>query len=93
MKKFNLNYMIKVKLTDYGKDIFYHRYDEINDYLVRNGLKPIEPCFPEVDDDGFSKFQLWYFMNIYGKYLELGFDQMPIENLNIYIDEKDLDEV
>jgi len=30
MKKLNMNSMIKVKLTPFGADIFYHQYDELN---------------------------------------------------------------
>ena len=92
MKKLNLNSIIKVKLTDYGKDIFYHRHDDINASIVQRGWKPIEPCFPRVDDEGFSKFQLWDFMNIYGDYFQLGLERVPIKDLSIYIDEQDLDE-
>ena len=48
--KLNLNDNIKVKLTDYGKEIFYHRYD----WLVDNktGKSIIMPQFPKVESDG-----------------------------------------
>ena len=46
MKKLNLNCIIKVKLTDYGKDIFYHQYDELN---KASGRTIIKPHFPDVD--------------------------------------------
>ena len=93
MQALNLNCIVKVKLTDYGKNIFYHKYDEVNDTIAQRGWKPIEPRFPKVDDEGFSKFQLWDFINIYGEYFQLGSDRMPIKDLCIYIDENDLDEV
>lgn len=93
MKKVNLNSIVRVMLTDYGKDIFYHRYDDINASIVQKGWKPIEPRFPKVDEYGFCKFQLWDFMNIYGDYFQLGSERMPIKDLCIYIDEQDLDEV
>ena len=28
--RINLNDVVKFKLTDHGKDIFYHRFDEVN---------------------------------------------------------------
>lgn len=89
MKKFNINYIIKVKLTDLGKDIFYHQHDEFN---KRHGSEVIKPRFPEVDEDGFTKFQLWEFMQIYGPHISIVGNPF-IEHNNIYICEEDLVEV
>ena len=88
MKKLNINHIIKVKLTDHGKDIFYHQHDELNKYW---GREVIKPYYPPVDEEGFTEFQAHEFMNIYGKYLVNGFD-LVIENNNIYIYEKDLED-
>lgn len=90
MKKLNLNNLIKVKLSDYGKEIYYHQFDGLNEYFGNN---IIEPHFPTVDEYGYSEFQLWDFMHIYGEYMKMGFSDCGIEELNIYIDEKDLKEV
>lgn len=60
----NLNEHVKVKLTDYGKDIYYHQYDHINQYR-----EIIAPHFPEEDSEGYSVFQLWDFMRLYGEYM------------------------
>jgi hypothetical protein len=87
MKQLNLNCIIKVKLTDYGKDIFYHQYDELN---KANGHTIIKPRFPDVDSEGFSQFQLWDFMYIYGKHMMLAAPEV-IKPLNIYIEDEDLD--
>lgn len=92
MKKLNLNSFVKVKLNDRGKDIFYHQYDELNRLIVGRGGKPIEPRYPEVDADGYSRFQLWKFMDIYGRHMAVGAPAMT-ETMNIYIEEKDLEEV
>ena len=70
--KINLNEPVKFKLTDYGKDIYYHKFDELNELIKQCGGKPIEPTMPEVDEEGYTKMQLWYFMNIYGKHMEMG---------------------
>ena len=93
MKKLNLNSTVKVKLTDYGKDIYYHQYDELNEQIKQLGRKPIKPHFPEVDKNGYTQFQLWYFMQLYGTHMQLGVCDNGIDGLNIYIDEKDLVEV
>lgn len=63
----NLNLGIKVKLSDKGKDIFYHQYDD----LIASGFD-ITPYFPEEDEDGYTKFQIWRFIELYGKYLTVG---------------------
>lgn len=91
MKHLNLNIFIKVKLTDHGKDIFYHQYDELNSYLIKNGGTPIKPCFPETDADGYSEFLLWKFMQTYGKYIGMGAKNV-IEPLNIYFKDNDVEE-
>ena len=92
MKQLNLNSVIKVKLTDYGKDIFYHQYDYVNQYITAHKGKAIEPRYPDVDENGFTKFQLWDFFQIYNDYLVLGSNKMPIEPLSIFIEERDLEE-
>lgn len=90
MKQLNLNCIIKVKLTDYGKDIFYHQYDELNKCIVKNNGALIKPRFPDVDSEGYSKFQLWDFMHVYGKHMMLA-EPSVIKPLNIYIDDDDLE--
>lgn len=91
MKSINLNERIKVKLTPAGADIFYHQYDELNERSTVNGMLLFEPHMPEIDKDGFTEFQLWRFMSIYGKHMRMGLYK-AIENNCIYIEEKDLDE-
>lgn len=93
MKALNLNDVIKVKLTDFGKKIYYHQYDELNELIKKNGGNPIKPKFPKVDENDYSEFQLWDFMYIYGGYMKMGFGDNGIKGLTIYIDEKDLEEV
>jgi hypothetical protein len=48
---------------------------------------------PRIDKDGFSTFQLWDFINLYGKYFVLGMRESDkvIKDLNIYIEEKELE--
>lgn len=88
MKKLNLNDTIKVKLTDKGMDILKHRLDNLNDFIIKQGGSPIAPYIPEADSEGFTEFQLWKFMNIFGEHFENGMINLPIESLNIYIDDK-----
>ena len=74
--KINLNETVKFKLTDYGKDIYYHRFDELNEKIVKAGGRSIEPNMPRVDSEGYTEMLLWYFINIYGKHMKLGCDNV-----------------
>jgi hypothetical protein len=64
--KINLNESVKFKLTPLGADIYYHRYDDLNKRIIRNGGQPLSPSLPRVDDEGYTSMQLWHFMEIYG---------------------------
>ena len=85
--KINLNDTIKVKLTDYGKEIYYHQFDKLNDWVKSKGCKLIEPKMPEVDKEGKTRFQLWSFMEMYGNYIGLTKPNF-IEPLEIEIEEE-----
>lgn len=76
----NLNDIIRVKFTDYGKDIYYHRHDDLIDrgvHLKRN--------YPTIDDDGYSAMQLHHFMNVFGPHLKIGIGNLIIKDNDIYI--------
>lgn len=90
MKKLNMNSTIKVKLTPFGADIFYHQFDELNKKVLNSGGSPIRPRMPEIDNKGFSKFQLHHFINLYGDYMTVG-QKNVVEDISIYIDEEDLE--
>lgn len=64
--KINLNDFIKVKLTETGKDIFNHRFDDLNKKLGKEVYKNISL---KEDENGYVEFQLWDFMQIYGSYM------------------------
>lgn len=64
--RINLNESIKVKLTDWGKEIYYHQYDEINKIAGREVCKP---KFPKEDENGYTEFQLWDFIQLYGMHI------------------------
>ena len=77
-KEFNMNQTIKVKLKDEGRDIYYHQYDS---WIHNTNLKP---SYPTVDEEGYTEFQMWRFIELYGKYIKFDKDQ-PF-NLNILIE-------
>ena len=81
--RLNLNDNIKVKLTEHGKDIYYHKYDRTNAFLGRELCKP---SYPKVDEDGYTTFQLWCFMELYGVHIGMTLPNV-IEPLDIVFDE------
>lgn len=86
--RLNLNCSVKVKLTDLGKDIYYHRFDDFN---YRYG-KQLTPSFPKEDENGYSTFQLWHFMQLYGSYMSATKPNVILP-LEIEMDGEDLEEV
>ena len=84
----NLNDPIKVKLTDHGKDIYYHQFDN----LIERGAK-LTPKMPKVDADGYTKFQqLWEFIQLYGPHIGMTKPNV-IEPIDIVIEGKNLKEL
>ena len=77
--RINLNEPIKVKLTDWGKEIYYHQYDKINQIAGREVCKP---KFPKEDKNGYTEFQLWHFIGLYGEYIGIDLSNV-IEPLEI----------
>ena len=77
--RINLNEPIKVKLTDYGKEIYYHQYDRINQIAGREICKP---KFLKEDKNGYAEFQLWRFMELYAEYMGMSMPNV-IEPLEI----------
>lgn len=64
----NLNDIIKVKLTPLGADIYYHQYDDIHKNYPKM-QKHLVSRLPEVDKDGYTKFQLHEFISLYGEHI------------------------
>lgn len=89
MMKLNINDIVKVKLTPQGVDIFYHQFDELNKYIKSRGGKPLEPLMPRIDKDGFTEFQLWYFIELYGNHIGMA-KKNVISDICLYIDDNDL---
>ncbi len=83
--RINLNESVKVKLTDFAKEIYYHKYDDVN---KRYGKEVCKPSFPEKDENGYSTFQLWNFMNLYGEYISIGSQEIIIPLEIVYAVER-----
>ena len=66
IQKINLNETIKVKLTPYGAEIYYKQFDELN---KKYGREICNPQMPRIDKDGYTEFQLWHFIELYGQHI------------------------
>ena len=66
--KFNVNNTVMVKLTDEGMKILEDQYNEMRKYIP--SLREWEP--PRVDEDGYTRFQLWSLMSKFGNSISLG---------------------
>ena len=71
-KDANLNEYIKVKLTAKGKQIYKDYYDN-------------DPPTLDVDDEGYAKFQMWDFMQIFGEHISMGGPMICETNVKIQI--------
>lgn len=67
--RINFNELINVKLTDLGKKIYYHRFDKLNKTY---GREIIKPSFPKEDENGYTMFHLWEFIQLYGAHFGMG---------------------
>ena len=65
-QKINLNETVKVKLTPYGAEIYYKQFDEVN---KQYGKEICKPHMPRIDKDGYTEFQLWHFIELYGQHI------------------------
>ena len=81
--RINLNETIKVKLTNFGKEVYYHQHDEFNKFV---GKEMCKPSYPKEDEDGYTEFQLWRFMELYGAYMNIAL-QNVIDPIEIVYDE------
>lgn len=68
--KFNINDNVKVRLTEQGFIVHKKYYTQ---YLVGSSFT-YSP--PKVDEEGFSTFQMWELMQIFGPYIYMG-DKLP----------------
>lgn len=72
--KFNLNDRVRVKLTDTGRRI--HRLDHDKYSVTCPKLTYFEP---ETDEQGWSTFQLWDLMKLFGSHIYMGMPELPFE--------------
>lgn len=74
----NLNDTVKVKLSDRGLEIHRESWDKIMcNSPYQNSYIP-----PSVDEEGYSYFQLWDLMHIFGSKVSMGL-KLPFKDTDI----------
>jgi len=89
-KQFNINYCVKVKLNFAGRDIHY-MYQRDRNIAVNNfSIKPVPFVYKaaEEDEEGYTKWQMWNLMEVFGSCMQLG-REMPFDTV-ILLKEVDL---
>lgn len=72
---FNVNNMVRVKLTDHGRDLL--RQEHQRKFAAYGDRFPYSE--PEEDAEGYSRWQLWDLMSKLGSNISLGC-QMPFDS-------------
>lgn len=85
---FNINNHVYVALTDLSKATYYDRAHEFNKQFIAKGINTRIPTQMAEDEYGFSKLQLWSFMDFYSK--EWAMTNLPTLDGKIYFNKSDL---
>lgn len=66
---FNANNYVRVRLTEHGREVYRQQVDEMNTYIRK--LNPDVELFPYevIEDDGWSRWQLWDLMKTFGPHM------------------------
>jgi hypothetical protein len=84
--KFNINYVIRFKPTQFGKDHYRKKREVIN-----SGIKTLDITLDlKTDEDGFSSLQMHEFMYFFGDIAYCG-GKSFIENCEIFLDTKHIE--
>lgn len=73
---FNINETVKVQLTETGQKIYRTVYNKN----------------PKVDKDGYTEFQLWHLMQLFGNYMINGSNDLPFSTNIIIIKPDEYDD-
>lgn len=83
---FNLNQMVKVKLSDEGVEIMRKRHDDLHDRVKARNGKGINPFKLKLDEEGYTPFIGWEFIQIFGEHTSIGFEPPFDLNIKLIID-------
>ena len=72
--KVNINQWVKIKLTPHGINVLAERHKELKKFAPM--IKDFK--MPEIDKDGYTRYQLWSVMEIFSGFVGMGVD-LPFE--------------
>lgn len=85
----DLNFLVYVKLTKKAKAVYYdQRHEENKALFISKGLNERMPTTVREDENGFSEFQLWEFIEFFRR-PDFGND-MPTVDGKIYFNKDEL---
>jgi hypothetical protein len=67
MIRANINDSVRIRLTPYGRQIHRAHWEEVAKLAPAYGALGYTPM--EEDDAGYSKWQIWHLMFVFGKYM------------------------
>lgn len=70
--KFNFNDSVKVRLTNFGIEILKQQHNELNSRIKNRGGKGLGEFSVNVDEEGYTTFQLWSLISKFGHVMQLG---------------------
>ena len=84
---FNINDYVHVKMNSYGMKIWNEHWEQLNTYRGKiEGVPKAILKAAKLKKKGWYKFQMWEFMNIFGKAMWMG-NGLPFETvIKIQID-------
>ena len=65
-RKFNINHGVKVKLNELGYHKLMTKRNEILNIIPNSKKLELETIKLEADENGYTRFQLWDFMDVFG---------------------------
>lgn len=65
----NLNTLCKVKLNEFGKNVWLSQIDEIPDEIKQSHPEVVETIKNKLDENGYVELELWAMMNLFGHFL------------------------
>ena len=85
--KFNINHSVKVKVTEYGYEVWLAHQNKFVHFSGTIKSVTIEELKAKQGEEGYTKFQLWDIMSIFVAKMTMGFEN-PIDTNIILLPEK-----
>ena len=84
--KFNINHSVKVKVTEYGYEVWLAHENKFVHFSGTIKSVTIEQLKAKQDQDPQTKFELWDMMSIFGPKMRMGFENPIDTNISLLLD-------